>query len=103
MHPLFFVTSAAWEPQPIWFLRNRMLMSKQNSPGGKPLNLVSSYLLVPPALAQVAQQYTSANYQAVDIPKPGTASVQPVWKFKIRHDFGAPAVDIRGAVQNAGQ
>jgi hypothetical protein len=136
----------------------RVLMSKQTSPGGKPLNLVPQFLLVPAALAQVAQQYTSANYQAVDPAKINplagrlTPIVEPrldavatvggkVWymfadpntpngtvliyayldgqdapyvdsqngfavdgvEFKIRHDFGAAAIDYRGAVQNDGQ
>jgi phage major head subunit gpT-like protein len=136
----------------------RLLMSKQTSTGGKTLNLVPSYLLVPAALAQVAQQYTSANYQAVEASKinPLAGRLTPivearldavptvggkVWymfadpnmpngtvliyayldgqdgpytetqngfstdgiEFKIRHDFGAAAVDYRGAVQNDGQ
>jgi hypothetical protein len=51
----------------------------------------------------VAQQYTSANYQAVDIPKTQNGFSTDGVEFKIRHDFGAPAVDFRGAMQNAGQ
>jgi hypothetical protein len=136
----------------------RLLMSKQTSTGGKTLNLTPSYILVPAALAQMAEQYTSASYQAVDPAKinPLAGRLTPivearldvvasvggkVWcmfadpntpngtvliyayldgqdapyvesqngfvvdgvEFKIRHDFGAAAIDYRGAVQNDGQ
>lgn len=42
----------------------RALMLKQTSPGGKPLNIQPRFLVVPAALAQLAEQYTSAGYTA---------------------------------------
>jgi hypothetical protein len=43
---------------------SRALMLLQTSPGGKPLNIPPRFLLAPAALAQLAEQYTSTNYQA---------------------------------------
>lgn len=133
----------------------RALMMLQTSPGGKPLNIIPRYLLVPVALAQVAAQYTSANYVAsqpsninpfagqltpiveprldadddkafymfADPNSPNGACIIHAYlegqeapytqtqegfhvdgvQIKIRHDFGAGAIDYRGGVKNDGE
>ncbi len=42
----------------------RTLLMLQTSTGGKAMNIVPRYLLVPAALGQLAEQYTSANFVA---------------------------------------
>lgn len=133
----------------------RLLMLKQTSPGGKYLNIPPRFLVVPAALAQLAEQYTSTAYVAATSANinPLAGRLTPIvdarldandpkkWymfadpnspngavliyaylegqegpytetrngfdvdgvEVKIRHDFGAGAIDYRGAVQNDGQ
>ncbi len=133
----------------------RGLMLVQKSSGLKPLNITPKYLLAPAALATVAEQFTSSNYQAAESGKinPMAGRITPIiesrldasdthaWylfadpntpngtvliyaylegqegpytetrngfdvdgvEIKIRHDFGAAAVDYRGAVLDDGQ
>jgi hypothetical protein len=44
----------------------RVLLMTQKSTGDKPLNITPRFLLAPAAIGQLAEQYCSPNYQAVD-------------------------------------
>lgn len=133
----------------------RGLMLVQKSTGLKPLNITPKFLVVPAALATLAEQYTSTAYQAATAAtiNPMAGKLVPIvesrldvadthaWylfadpntpngtvliyaylegqegpytetrngfdvdgvEIKIRHDFGAAAVDWRGAVLDDGQ